>query len=181
MRTIAKRFWIAAVLVVIPLFVSGCICSPGWWWDDHHGPRRATFHVYVYDYYSYAPVPWAVVELYQEDWYDWDYVGAWPVNRAGYAAAHGGYLYHDSCGGCEERDYRVFVGASGYQSEWIQIELDYWYPSETIYFYLVPWYGRDVGSAGEGDGEPPELPLDERPPDRVMVGAPKEGPSDPGD
>jgi len=177
MRAIAKRFCVAAILLVISLFVSGCICGPGWWWDERPNPRRTTFHVYVYDYYSYLPIPWAVVDVYQEDWWDWDYVGTWPVSRAGYAAAHGGYLYHDGCGGHEERDFRIVVGASGYETEWIEIRLDYWHPSETIYFYLVPWYGRDSESPEEGDGKPWDLPRDEAPPDRVMVGEPKEGPA----
>jgi hypothetical protein len=180
MRAIAKRFCFVAILLVIPLFVSGCIYRPGWWWDDRHHPRRATFHVYVYDYYTYAPVSWAVVELYEEDWWDWDFVGAWPVNRSGYATVSDGYLHHDGHGGSDEEDFLILVGASGYRTESIEIELDYWYPSETLYFYLLPWYGQDGRSAGEDEGEPPELPLDERPPDRVMVGEPKEGPSDPG-
>jgi hypothetical protein len=174
MRAIAKRFRVAAILLATPLFVSGCICGPGcWWWDDQPSPRRATFHVYVYDYYSYEPLPWAVVELYEDDAWDWDYLGAWPVNHAGYAVARGGYLYHDGCGGHEERNYRVLVEASGYQTEWIEIGLDYWYPSETLYFYLVPWYGRDGEPQKEAGEEPWDLPLDERPPDRVMVGEPK--------
>jgi hypothetical protein len=182
MRAIAKRLWVAAVLLAIPLFISGCICGPGWWWGDHRHPRMATFHVYVYDYYTCAPVSWAVVEVYEEDWWDWDYVGAWSVNPAGYATAHGGYLYHDGCGGSEEKDYRILVEASGYQTEWIQIELDYWRPSETLYFYLVPWYGRQGEStAGDVEGKPWDLPPDGGPPDRVMVGEPREGPPDSGD
>ena len=180
MRAIAKKFWVAAILLVIPLFVSGCICGPGWWWGDHHHPRMAAFHVYVYDYYTCAPISWAVVEVYEEDWWSWDYVGAWPVNPAGYAAAHAGYLYQDGCGGCEEKDFRIGVGASGYFSEWIEIELDYWRPSETLYFYLLPWYGPAGRPVEEGDVAPPELPVGERPPDRVMVGEPREGPSDSG-
>ena len=95
-----------------------------------------------------------------------------------YTAAHGGYLHHDGCGGSEEKDFRIGVGASGYYSEWIEIELDYWRPSETLYFYLLPWYAYDGREAGEGEGEPRELPVDERPPDRVMLGEPKEVPPD---
>lgn len=176
MRAIAKRFCFVAILLVIPLFVSGCIVRPGWWWDDHHQPRRATIHVYVYDYYTYAPVSWAVVELYEEVWWGWDDVGAWQVNRAGHATVGGGYLHPD--GG--EEDFLIVVGASGYYTESIEIELGYWYPSETLYFYLLRWYGQDGRSADENDGEPPEFPVDRRPPDRVRLGEPKEGPFDPG-
>ena len=180
MKPIAKRFLIAAVLLTVPLFVSGCIVSPDWWWGEHHRPRSATLHVYVYDYYTYAPVPWAFVEVYEEDGWDWDYVGTWPVNRGGYAAAHGGYLYADGCGGCDEKDYRVLVDASGYLSEWIDIELDYWYPAETLYFYLLPRQGRDAGSIGGGDTDRSEPPLGESPADRVMIGEPKDVPADTG-
>jgi hypothetical protein len=181
MKAIAKRFLVTAVLLTVPLFVSGCIVSPDWWWEEHHQPRRTTFYVYVYDYYTYAPVPWAVVEVYEEGRWGWDYLGAWPVNRAGYVAAHGGYLHADGCGGCEEGHYRVLVDASGYQREWIDIELDYWHPAETLYFYLLPRYGRDAGTIGGSDTDPPEAPLDERPPDRVMIGEPKGAPKDTGD
>lgn len=175
MNAITARTRVAAILLTVPLFVSGCICRPDCWWGRHPQPRQATLHVYVYDYYTYNPVSWAVVELCEEDGWSWDHVGTWPVNSVGHAMVRDGYLYHDGCCGSDDREFLVEVGAHGYHFESIEIELDYWHPSETLYFYLVPWYCCDGRPAPDDQGEPPELPIDQRPPDRVMVGSPKEG------
>jgi hypothetical protein len=174
MRATARRVCVAAILLIVALSVSGCICGPGWWRCARHHPRRAALHVHVYDYYTFAPIHWAVVDLYQDSWSGWDYIGTWPVNRSGYTTVYGGHLHHDGCCGVEERDFLVEVHASGYYSEAFEIELSYRHPSETLYFYLVPWDWREGRSVVDEEGEPPELPVDERPPDRVQVGEPKQ-------
>jgi hypothetical protein len=173
MRPIALVSLAALVLVAVALSVTGCIVSPDWWWDDHYPPRAAAFQVTVYDYWTYMPIPWAVVELYEEDWWSWDYRGSWPVNPGGAVTVRGGYLYCDG-GGPEETEYRLVARANGYSSESVEIGLDYYHPWESVYFYLVPWNGRE-GVPGAGEETAAEPPLDKRPPDRVRVGAPKEG------
>ncbi len=174
MRSTARRFAMVAVLLIAPLMLAGCIVWPCWWCESCP-PRTATFHVYVYDYYTYVPISWAVVELYEEDWWCWGYKGSWPVNPSGYAAVHGGYLYNHGGGGPDEETFRLIVGASGYCTESVELELDYWYPSETVFFYLVRWYGRGEDPLEDGKWEPVELPVEERPADRIMVGEPREG------
>ncbi len=166
--SVYRRLATVAVLLAVAFLFSGCIVWPCWWCDTCP-PRVATVHVYVYDYYTGYPISWAWVEAYEEDWWDWDYIGRWPVSDAGYAVVRAGYLYRDGCGGPEDEELRVYVNASGYWSEWFDLELDYWYPSETLYFYLVPCRGE--GGADVGGG--PQLPAPDRPPDRVRVGAPR--------
>lgn len=169
MRRNASKVGLAAVLFLVMLLASGCIVMPVWWNDYHRTPRMAVVHVHVYDYYTFAPVSWAQVELYEESWWNWDYRGTWQVNSAGYTAVQGGYLYDDGDGGPEDRDFGMEVYAAGYYTEWFEIELDYWYPAETVSFYLVPW--SDCGDCVEPlEGEPPELPERDLPADRIRVG-----------
>jgi hypothetical protein len=168
------RAAIAAVLFLVLTMSAGCIFVPVWWDDHGYAPRMAVVHVHVYDYYTNAPVSWAVVELFEESWWDWDYRGSWPVNMAGYTAAQGGYLYDDGDGGPEERHFGVEVSASGYYPEWYEIELDYWYPVQTLSFYLVPWDGcTDCGRNVEG--ERADVSEHELPGNRVKVGEPEAG------
>ena len=169
MRPKAIRVVAATVLFLVLLSASGCIFIPVWWDDGHRVPRMAVVHVHVYDYYTYAPVSWAVVELYEQSWWNWNYRGTWPVNAAGYTAAHGGYLYEDGRSGPQARRLGVEVSAGGYYPEWYEIELDYWYPAETLSFYMVPWDG--CGICGEPvDGEPPAIHDHDLPDDRVKAG-----------
>jgi len=180
MRPRAKGFLIAGVLLlVVPLMLSGCIVCVD---DVYHGsppPRMATMHVYALDYYTGMPIPWARVELYESDWWCWDYEGTWPVGPTGYAVIPCGYLYPDGCGGNEEEYYRVVVYASGYHTERYDIELSYYYPSETLSFYLLPAYARDAGEVvpgtedgtGLGGAEAPES-TEAR--GKVVVGEPEE-------
>jgi hypothetical protein len=128
--------------------------------------------VHVYDYYTFAPVSWATVELYEQSWWDWNYRGTWQVNSAGYTAATAGNLYRDGRGGPEERHLGVDVGAVGYYPEWYEVELDYWDPTVTLSFYIVP--GADCGDCGRPvDGERPEIPDQDLPENRVKVGGPE--------
>jgi hypothetical protein len=151
MKPIARRTLTVLALVLTVSLLSGCIVRiEDIWCDDH--VRRATLHVYVRDYYSGAPIDWARVKLYERDWWSWDHVGTWRVNDYGYVVVRDGYLSCDGCGGPEEEDFLVVVTASGYYSEEYEIELSYYYPSETLTFYLVPWYGRDGGEAREDGG-----------------------------
>jgi hypothetical protein len=171
MTPTAKKSMIAAALLLVPLLVSGCVMWPCWWSECERAPRMAVVYIHVHDYYTGAPVSWAAVALYEEGWWDWDYCGSWPVSPSGYAVVQVGYLYPDGPGP-EERDIGLRVAASGYYSEWYELELDYWYPTETLHFYLLPWgYG---GSEEPQVGEPEELPEGQRPADRVMVGQPRD-------
>lgn len=160
MKRTAKRVFVAGLLVVVPLLMSGCIVwDDCWWCDQHRPPQPAGIRAYVYDYYTGAPIPWGAVEIYEEDWWDWDYVGTWGVGPYGYVVATVGYLTYDDFGGGERRDYRVEAYAEGYYSEWVDITLSYYDPYETIYFYLAPWYrdGNRAGEASRGEvttGEP---------------------------
>jgi hypothetical protein len=112
----------------------------------------ASFRAYVYDYYTGAPIPWGFVEVYEEDWWSWDYVGTWGVGPYGYVTASLGYVYYDGHGGAEDREYRIEAYAEGYYSEWVDIRVSYYDSHETIYFYLAPWYARD-GAEGEAAPE----------------------------
>lgn len=168
MKPTAKKSTLAAALLLVSLLVSGCVVWPCWWCDYERAPRMAVVYVHVYDYYTCAPVSWAAVALYEEGWWDWDYRGSWPVSPHGYAAVQGGYLYCDGPGP-DERELGLRVSAAGYYSEWYELELDYWYPTESLHFYLLPWGYRD-GSEEPQVGEPEDLPEGERPPDRVIVG-----------
>ncbi len=168
MRPNARVAALAAVLLTVVLLGSGCIVVPVWW-NDHYdrAPRVSVIHVHVYDYYTYAPISWAVVELYEQSWWDWDYVGSWHVNPGGYTAVQGGYLYEE--GGPNDRDLGIKVYASGYYTEWFELSLDYWYPAETVSFYLVPW--ADCGDCWRPtEGQVPDLPKWDLPGDRVKVG-----------
>lgn len=148
-RVSLRRFFTAGVLLVaVPMMFSGCIVCIEDLFCDSRQPRMATLHVYVLDYYSGMPIPWAEVELRESDWWSWDYQGTWHVNSSGYAAIRCGYLYPDGCGGSEEEDYRVIVYAPGYSSERYDIELSYYYPSEVLTFYLAPYGAREDGDAG---------------------------------
>lgn len=167
-----RLFWPVVLLVLLlSLFLSGCVCSPWCWWGDDAPPRRAVIHVYVSDYYSGAPIRWAVVELAEEDWWDWDYLGAWTVNNAGYVTVYGSLLYYDGRGGPEEKDYQVRVSAGGYYTEYYELELSYYYPAESLYFYMVPAY-RDGSPETDPSGTEPldPLPEGEGPSGRVSVG-----------
>ena len=172
MKPTAKKSTLAAALLLVPLLVSGCVVWPCWWCDYERAPHMAVVYVHVYDYYSCAPISWATVALYEESWWEWDYCGTWPVGPYGYVAVQGGYLYDDGPGP-EERDLGIRVAASGYYSEWYELELDYWYPTETLHFYLLPWAYREGGEE-TGVGESEELPEGERPSDRVRIGEPRD-------
>lgn len=175
-----RRFLTAGVLLLtISVMLSGCIvciedpyCGPA--------PRMATLQVYVLDYYTGRPIPWAEVELYERDWWNWNYQGVWPVSSAGYASILCGYLYYDGYGGSEEEYFRVAVYASGYCYEYYDIGLSYYYPSEMLTFYLVPCSAREAGDAdpgvrGEaGDLEDAGSPETARPAGKVVVGAPEQ-------
>jgi hypothetical protein len=141
----------AAILLVVPVLLSGCIVSIV---GIHHDrpPRMATLYVYARDYYSGGPIPFAHVEVSERDWWSWDYLGTWSVDRRGYAAARCGYLYYDGCGGREEEEYRVVAYARGYYEERYEIELSYHYPAETLTFYLMPYYARDAGESAPDVG-----------------------------
>ena len=175
MRPSVKRLTAAAViLVVVPALLSGCIVCVEDLFCNNRPPAMATLHVYVMDYYTGAPIPWASVEVYERDWWSWDFIGAWPVGGSGYTVVPAGYLYYDGCGGAEEEDFRVVVRASGYYSEEFVIELSYYYSSETLTFYLVPWQGREGVPDGKLDDatEPADV---YRPRGKVMKGTPDEG------
>lgn len=170
MRPNAKATALAAVLILVLLVGSGCIVVPVWW-NDHYNraPRMSVVHVHVYDYYTYAPISWAVVELYEESWWSWNYLGSWHVGPTGYVSASGGYLYDDGDGGPEDKNFGIEVYADGYYPEWFELDLDYWYPTETVSFYLVPWYG--CGDCWRPiEGQAPELPEWDLPDGRVRVG-----------
>ncbi len=170
MRPNARVAALTALIVIGAAVLSGCIVVPVWW-DDHYpsAPRMSVIHVHVYDYYTYASISWAAVELYQKSWWDWDYMGTWQVNSGGYTALQGGYLYDD--GGSRERDFGVKVYAAGYYTEWFELSLDYWYPVETLSFYLVPW--SDCGDCWQPtEGVAPDLPKWDLPGDRVKIGGP---------
>lgn len=150
MRPNAKRLFAAGtLLLVVATLLSGCIVCVD---DPHCGdypPKMATLYVYALDYYTGHPIHWAQVELYEFDWWNWEYLGTWSVNDAGYARLRCGYLYYDGHGG-EEEDYRVVVYAAGYCPEAYDIGLSYYYPRETLTFYLVPCGAR---ASVDGEGE----------------------------
>jgi hypothetical protein len=173
MKPTVKKSTVAAALLLVPLLMSGCIVWPCSWCDYDRAPRMAVVYVHVYDYYTCAPISWAAVALYEESWWDWDYCGSWPVSPSGSVAVPAGYMYDDGPGP-DERNLGLRVSAAGYYSEWYELELEYWYPTETLHFYLLPWGYRDGGEDPQV-GEPEDLPESERPPDRVMVGEPRDG------
>ena len=168
MRATVKKTCILLLVFAIPLLLSGCICWPCCWSDAP--PRRAIIHVYVYDYYSGAPVSWAVAELYEEDWWYWDYIGSWAMDPGGHAVLYGEYLDGGECSDCDSETYRIVVTASGYYGEACEFRLDYYHPSESVYFYLLPYYGREDA----GGAEAPAIPEDEGRLDRVLVGQPRD-------
>jgi hypothetical protein len=157
----AKKWVFAALLVIVPFIMTGCIVWEDCWWCDHGSrpPRNTSVRAYVYDYYTGAPLTWGFVEVYEDDWWSWDYIGTWGVGPYGYTTIGLGYVYYDGYGGCEEREYRVEAFADGYHSEWVDIRLSYYDTHDTIYFYLAPWYrtdgppgtGSDVGSKAQGE------------------------------
>ncbi|MBN2565715.1 MAG: hypothetical protein JXB46_08390, partial [Candidatus Eisenbacteria bacterium] len=100
----------------------------------------------------------------------WDHVGTWDVDRYGYARVRDGYLYCDDCGHQEEQ-FLVVVRASGYYSEDFEIELSYYHPSETLTFYLMPYYGREGDS---GASAPDSAVRIDHHNGRVVVGVPVE-------
>jgi hypothetical protein len=176
-RVSLRRFFTAGVLLVsIPMMLSGCIVCIEDIFCNTSPPRAATLYVYARDYYTGAPIPWAEVELYERDWWSWDYQGSWSMNPSGYAAVHCGYFYHDGCGGDDEEDFRVVVRAPGYCSERYEIELSYYYPSETLTFYLAPCAAREDGDAESGSRtQSPGLegavtPETDQPAGKVVVG-----------
>ena len=190
MKPTTRKAMLAAVLLTAWVMASGCVVWPCWWCDRDRAPRMAVVYVHVYDYYTCAPIPWATVALYEEGWWDWDYCGSWSVGATGYTAVPVGYVYYDGPGP-DEREIGLRVSAGGYYSEWYEVELDYWYPTETLHFYLLPWAYRDGGGdpdssaggdeLGRADPEasaPPDLPEGDRPPDRVLVGEPRSGKRD---
>lgn len=164
MKVTAKAALLACLLVVLPALLSGCIVWEEPWWQQYP-PRTATFYAYVYDYYSATPIPWAGVELYEEDWWNWDLVGAWPVSPYGYAVITDGYLECDRYGNGDEKTFLLRAFADGYYTESCEVSVNYYEPMRTIYFYLAPW-----PLAKEHPGErAPELAPGEGPPDRVKV------------
>jgi hypothetical protein len=163
MKMTAKMVLVACLLAVLSALLSGCIVWEEPWWQQYP-PRAATFYVYVYDYYTGTPIPWAGVELYEEDWWSWDYVGTWPMSPYGYAVVTDGYLTYNGDGYAEEA-YRLRAFAQGYYTESCEVSVSYYDPMRTIYFYLAPW-----PLAKEHPGErAPELAPGEGPPDRVKV------------
>ncbi len=161
MRPTVRKLWLLAAVVILPAVISGCIVCP-WCWDcDHYPPRMSQIHVYALDYYTGGPINWASVDLREAEWWDWDYIGTWPVNGSGYTSVYGGYLYRGGRGGPEDRVFRVTVHASGYQSESYTLELDYYHPAESLYFYIVPFLARERGEEESSSG-------------RVFEGEPRE-------
>jgi hypothetical protein len=161
MKATARRISaLLLVAVVVPALLPGCIVWLDDPWCSDYPPRMATVQVYVRDLYTGAPIPWAQVELYERDWWDWDYIGRWPVSPSGYVTVFGGYLYHDSCGGSEREDFRVVVYADGYYSDFYQVELSYYHPWETLTFYMMPWYGAERPGS-QGDAVPDEASVPE--------------------
>lgn len=159
----AKTALLVCLLAVLPALLTGCIVWEEPWWQ-HYPPRAATFYVYVCDYYAGFPIPWAAVELYEEDWWSWDYVGTWRMSPYGYAVVTDGYLEYGG-GAYDEETFRLRAYADGYYTESCQVSVSYDSPVRTIYFYLAPW-----PLAKEHPGErAPELAPGEGPPDRVKV------------
>ncbi len=151
MRHTATRLVVTtAVIVAATLLLSGCIVCVDDIFCDSRPPRTATLHVYALDYYTGVPIPWAVVEVYERGWWSWNCLGTWHVNQAGYVRVHAGTLSYDGCDGAESERFKIVVYASGYYSERYEIELSYYYPTETLSFYLVPAYAR---ASGEAEGE----------------------------
>jgi len=156
----AKAWAVLALIVVVPFVLSGCIVWNDCWWCDssNRPPRMVSFRAYVYDYYTGATIPWGFVEVYEEDWWSWDYIGTWGVGPYGYVTANLGYVYYHGNGGPDDREYRIEAYAEGYYSEWVDIRLDYYDTHDTIYFYLAPWYGKDAldepGVTTEREGPP---------------------------
>jgi hypothetical protein len=172
MRPTARRFWAILAVLIVSAFLSGCIVWTDCWWCDHYPPRLAKIHIYVSDIWCGLPVSWASVALYERDWWTWDYLGTWSVDAGGHVTVCGDYLERDDCGGCDGDDYRVVVSAPGYFSESYEVELDYYHPSETLYFYLLPCCGREgtvVAQEGENAAERQEQTLQ----GRVTVGEPR--------
>ncbi len=165
MRPTVRKLMLLVAVVVLPAIISGCIVCP-WCWDcERYPPRMAQIYVHALDYYTGMPINWASVDLYEADWWSWDYIGTWTVNGAGHTPVYGGYLYRDGNGGPEDSVFRVTVYASGYQSESYTLELDYYHPTESLYFYIVPFPAR------EGGGEPGDEELESG---KVFEGEPRE-------
>jgi hypothetical protein len=171
MRPTVRRFWTILTVLIVAMFLSGCIVWTDCWWCDHYPPRQAKVHVYVNDIWCGLPISWASVALYERDWWTWDYLGTWSADAAGHVTVYGDYLERDDCGDCDGEDYRLVVSAPGYFSESFVIELDYYHPSETLYFYLVPCCGRDGEIVAEGEVNADRTP-DHELPGRVVVGGP---------
>lgn len=151
MRPVAKRFLTAVLLFLMAsVFLSGCIVCVDDLFTDNRPPRMATLQVYARDYFTGAPLPWAQVELYENDWWNWFHLGTWPTDQSGYTQLPCGYMYYDGRGGQEEEDFRVIVYAQGYATEGYDIELSYYYPSEMLTFYLMPYYAREAGQTESG-------------------------------
>jgi hypothetical protein len=172
MRPIARRSLAAATILLTAALLSGCIVCIEDPCGHDTARRRASLYIYARDYYSGAPIPWAYADLYERDWWDWDYVGTWEVNSYGHVVVRDGYLYRDGSGGRESEDYLVVVGAYGYYTEDYSIELSYYYPSETLTFYLMPAYGRAAGAGQSDEGERFRA---ERTPAPVLSGPPDDG------
>ncbi len=171
MSSIVRRAALVATLAVA-VSLSGCIVCPWCWECDDRPPRMAMIYVHVSDYYTGAPISWAAADLYESDWWEWDFIGTWEVNGSGRATLYGGYLY-DEGDGPEEEDFKVVVYASGYETLDYTLELDFWHPTETLHFYLLPYYARegeepDVSGENEPGEDGPDGP-------RVLVGEPREG------
>ena len=175
----SRTVFLMLLIAVASIPMSGCIVWLDDVWCDDYPPRMATVHVYALDYYTGTPIPWAVAELYERDWWDWDRISRSPVDGYGQAVLYGGYLYRDECGGADEEDFRVVVYADGYYSDYYQVELSYHHPWETLTFYMLPWYGRDAAAEKPTDEDTPQSESDyvfpegdaERPHGRIEVGA----------
>ncbi len=143
----------SASLPSLSALLTGCIVWEEPWWQQYP-PRAATFYVYVYDYYSGVPIPWAAVELYEEGWWSWDYAGTWPVSPYGYAVVTGGYLEYDG-GGYDEETFRVVAFAEGYYTESCQVSVSYYEPGEDDPLLSRPVAPREGASRRAGAGAGP--------------------------
>ncbi len=179
MRPRVRKLFMALMFVIVSVLVSGCIVCPVPWCEQVYPPHGAVFHVSVYDYYTGYPIDWAEVDLYRDGLYDWEFLGTWSVDNGGYAQVRADFLYRYARGGPETVCYSVDVFADGYYSEYYEVCLDYYRPSESLHYYLVPLppYARDHADGGQSDVDRsgrPRLPEGAGPADRVMVGEPRE-------
>lgn len=185
MRPVVRKLCLTLMFIIVVVLVSGCNVCPVPWCEEEYPPHRGVFHVYVYDYYTGYAIDWAEVDLYRDGLYDWEYLGTWFVDEGAYAQIQADLLYRYAWGGPEAVCYSVDVFADDYYSEYYEICLDYYYPSEALHYYLVPLPPHARGQTDGGEPGDPEsrvrLPEDAEPPDRVLVGESREGQTEDGD